>query len=936
MAKKDQAPSFNDLIKGLENSNLKMSSAIEEQIKAHLESQKIAERTETIAEASAKDTADIKQKEDAMLKVLKAGLIDKSGDGLNSNVIKLIKEIAVLRTSFTNPKKQAKKEDLTEQDVSNAQVQKQQLELLTKIEKNTSAGGAGGKGGKPPEGGGGGLFSGIGDNIKKLGSSMSGKAKDMLAYAGALFIAAKGLQEFAKVEWSSIAKGAVAITGLALATKLAGDGNAYKSILALGAGVLALGFGLQQFSEVSWGEVLKGSVAILIFAKAVQVAGNGDAYKSILALGAGVIMLGAGLQLFSEVSFGDIIYGTVAMFALAKASKAAGSGDSYKNILALGAGVTLLAYGLKQFATVSFGDIIYGTVALFALSKATSAIGESKGGITTMLALGAALWITSKAFQNFAELDWGGIMKGIVGLGALAIAAIAIGKMAGQVTIGAAALLALGAATWIVSKAFQNFAEISFGDILKGIAAIGALTLAIMALGTVMMTGVGALMLGAGVVALIALSAAVGAFGVAAMLAGAGMMVFTEGIERLAAISGEELLKVASGIIAVGAALAVFGAASMVSALENLVTNFLSIGQDSPVEQLEKIGKAGPGIEAAATGMEKLAAAMKVFGDIDNDNLEGIVDTLDDFPWLRAAIFAKAGGNMSTDGKTVSVGAAGSAPAGSAPAGSAPAGAKPAAAGKAPMTTTSTQISQKGEATQSGVTDEQIKSHPNYKKYYDREIKAGEEPEDAEDTAATLVQWDIEENPKGSKAPASKAPAKGDKKRYDLESDIADLYRKKDPAKDSAPAAAPASKAPMTNDTPSLKGPKTNEPTKEQWLKVYNKNMEKSGNHNIAQAEADQATGIYGSGRSPETLKGGSSYEDYNNYIKPGSAASKANEVSKASSDLEMAKQKQPASSNTVVSAPTNITKQTKNVMVKQPTRNPEGSITSYFKSKFA
>jgi hypothetical protein len=49
-----------------------------------------------------------------------------------------------------------------------------------------------------------------------------------------------------------------------------------------------------------------------------------------------------------------------------------------------------------------------------------------------------------------------------------------------------------------------------------------------------------------------------------------------------------------------------------------------------------------------------------------------------------------------------------------------------------------------------------------------------------------------------------------------------------------------------------------------------------------------------------------------------------------------MAKQKQPASSNTVVSAPTNITKQTKNVMVKQPTRNPEGSITSYFKSKFA
>jgi len=655
MAKKEEKLNFNDLVKGLENSNLKMSAAIEEQIRVQLDSQKSAQQTETIVEASAKDTASIKQKEDAMLKVLKAGLIDKSGDGLNSNVLKLIKEIAILRTSFTNPKA-TKKEDLTEQDVANAEVQKQQLELLTKIEENTK--GKKEEGGAAPAAGGGGLFDGIGKGIKKLGSGMSGIAKNLLAFAAALFITAKALQEFATVEWTSIAKGAVAITGLALAAKLAGTGDAYKSILALGVGVLALGFGLQQFAKVSFGEVVYGAASILIFAKAVQIAGTGDASKSILALGAGVIMLAAGLQLFSKVSFGDIIYGTVAMFALAKAAQVAGSGDAWKSILALGAGVTLLAIGLKQFATVSFGDIIYGTVAMFALAKAAEAISKSKDGIVAMLALGAALWVTSKAFQNFAKLDWSGIMKGVVGLGALAAAAIGIGALGGEIAVGAIALLALGAATWMIAKAFQNFAKVSWGDILKGIVAIGAFTVAVMALGAAMMTGVGALLLGAGVVALLALSVAIGAFGVAAMLAGAGMKEFTEGIERLAAISGEELLKVAAGIVAIGAALAVFGAASMVSALENLVTNFLSIGQDSPVEQLEKIGAAGPGIEKAATGMEKLAAAMKAFAGIDNKNLAGIVDTLDDFPWLKAAIFAKAGGSLSTDGKKISVGTA--------------------------------------------------------------------------------------------------------------------------------------------------------------------------------------------------------------------------------------------------------------------------------------
>jgi len=214
-------------------------------------------------------------------------------------------------------------------------------------------------------------------------------------------------------------------------------------------------------------------------------------------------------------------------------------------------------------------------------------------------------------------------------------------------------------------------------------------------------------------------------------------------------------------------------------------------------------------------------------------------------------------------------------------------------------------ITQKTEGWQSGVTDEQIKSHPNYKKYYDREIKAGEEPEEAEDTAATLVQMDIEENPKGSKAPASKAPA------------------------GAKPAAA--GKAPMTSSVTKTTEGTLSGVTSDEIHNHPNYDKYKLAAEKINPRTADRVA----SAKVRDDMVAAKKIKEMDAGIAP-AAPNTANKVSQASSDLEMAKQKQPASSNTVVSAPTNITKQTKNVMVKQPTRNPEGSITSYFKSKFA
>jgi hypothetical protein len=123
----------------------------------------------------------------------------------------------------------------------------------------------------------------------------------------------------------------------------------------------------------------------------------------------------------------------------------------------------------------------------------------------------------------------------------------------------------------------------------------------------------------------------------------------TGSIERLAQIDGGALLQVAGGLLALSGAMVAFGGAQALAGLGSLVGNLLTIGSDSPVEQLIKIGDRGEGIQKAASGMEKLGTAMSAFGKIDKKSMEAI----NDFPWLKATAFVAAGGSMQVDGAVV-------------------------------------------------------------------------------------------------------------------------------------------------------------------------------------------------------------------------------------------------------------------------------------------
>jgi len=120
-------------------------------------------------------------------------------------------------------------------------------------------------------------------------------------------------------------------------------------------------------------------------------------------------------------------------------------------------------------------------------------------------------------------------------------------------------------------------------------------------------------------------------------------------IEKLAAIDPLRLVALGGGLMAVAAGMAAFGGAQALAGVGSLVGKFLSGGGDGPVEQLIKLGENGPGVEKAAAGMDKISVAMKSFSKLDKKSM----DVINDFPWLKATAFVAAGGAMSVDGSKV-------------------------------------------------------------------------------------------------------------------------------------------------------------------------------------------------------------------------------------------------------------------------------------------
>ena len=197
------------------------------------------------------------------------------------------------------------------------------------------------------------------------------------------------------------------------------------------------------------------------------------------------------------------------------------------------------------------GDMVRG--ALTGLGKGLSALGNPKAllGTVVLAALGGAMFIAGKAFQQFADINWAGVGMGMLALGALGIAAALLAPISPLLITGAVAIGALGLA--LVPFAF------------------------------------------------------------AVSLAAPAMVDLMGSFKLLNEVDPKNVLLLGPALVSLAAGMAAFSAGGLVSGiLDGLGSLF---GSESPFDKLAKIGAAAPAINEMTSNMNSFGTTVGTFND---------------------------------------------------------------------------------------------------------------------------------------------------------------------------------------------------------------------------------------------------------------------------------------------------------------------------------
>jgi hypothetical protein len=316
---------------------------------------------------------------------------------------------------------------------------------------------------------------------------------------------------------------------------------------------------------------------------------------------------------------------------IAEGIKAFGDGSVLKGALTLiPASIGLLLFapgvlGIKAVEQVNgekFQEAMYGIaygIADFGKNVTAGALVKLLfGGIAlTAFALGVpALLLLQLVNGTLIENTLGGIGRGI--------AAFSKSVSYGDLIKGAVAIALFGASLIPFAFALNMMAEVKMENILAAAAGLLIFGAAVIGLGALMFTGIGAMVFGAGILAMIALGGAM-------MVLGAGLKVVSEGgagiaqlFQQLSELDATKLDAVAPALKTIGEAIMYLGAGGVMSALGNL------LGGDSPSKMIQDIAASASGITQAASGLQLMATALQqvssALSTIDTSKLEALSD----------------------------------------------------------------------------------------------------------------------------------------------------------------------------------------------------------------------------------------------------------------------------------------------------------------------
>ena len=291
-------------------------------------------------------------------------------------------------------------------------------------------------------------------------------------------------------------------------------------------------------------------VAMAAFNKLGGVSGKGA--TKLVVFASAVLVLSSAVKKMASLSWGELARGLVgvgvllaeldAFMATAKFNKKAMSNAAAMVIFA--AAIKVMASAVKSLSSLSWEEMAKGLLGVGVLLAEVDIFlntakfsGKAMSTATGMLIMSAALKVLASVCGDFAQMKWGEIGKGLTAVGALLLEIAAFTKLTGNakhVISSGLALVEIAAAMKIFASAMSDFARFSWKEITKGLVAMGG-ALAEVAIATNLMPKnmVG---IGAGLI-----------------VVGAALEIVADALGKMGKSSWEEIAK---GLIAMGGALA--------------------------------------------------------------------------------------------------------------------------------------------------------------------------------------------------------------------------------------------------------------------------------------------------------------------------------------------------------------------------------------------
>lgn len=344
-------------------------------------------------------------------------------------------------------------------------------------------------------------------------------------------------------------------------------------------------------SQLQAGTLLKIASAIAILTASLVALSLIDSDKMSAALGGITVLfadLMASMAIFNKIS-----------------GQATGVVKSTTAMLGISTAVLLLASALKKIGDLDAKQLATGLVGVVGLTATMVAAAKVMGsgtqtiikGATQMVIFAAAIKVLASVCEDLATLSWEELAKGLVGVGVL-LAEVSLfmntAKFSGKSITTATGIVILAAAMKVLASACEDFGGMKWGEIAKGLVAVGAL-LAEITLFT-NLTGNAKHVMSTGV-ALIAIAAS--------------MKIFASAVQDFSSLSWEEIAK---GLVAMAGALT-----AVTVAVNFMPKNMIGIGTGliavagALVIMAEALNKmSGMTWEEIAKGLVTLGGAMAI------------------------------------------------------------------------------------------------------------------------------------------------------------------------------------------------------------------------------------------------------------------------------------------------------------------------------------